>query len=136
MEQRPAALFVLDATQVVGNAPLAHLIDIAEKVLEHDVLGRNGRIGFELENPVAVWALRVPHGLALRTHQLIKRSARNQVVGQMIEGRGAIAGFAVRLIGYIRGLMIAVRSPAGFRKSVEESHGLGIRLDTGNAQES
>jgi hypothetical protein len=59
VEQRPAAAFHLNLAQVVADAPLALLVDLAQEVLEHDVFGRDRGVGLELEHPVAVRLLAV-----------------------------------------------------------------------------
>jgi hypothetical protein len=54
VEERPAAILALDLAQVAGE-PLLHLwVDLAQEMLQQDVLGRDGGVGLQLESPVAV----------------------------------------------------------------------------------
>ena len=58
MEQRPAAMVALDAAQIDADLALQlEVIRLAEIVAQQDVLGRDGRVGLQLEDPVAVVAL-------------------------------------------------------------------------------
>ena len=57
VEQRPAAMRALDAAQVHADACLKRRIDPVQVMLEQDVLGRNRRVGFQLEAPMAVGVL-------------------------------------------------------------------------------
>src|SRR3546814_3025448 len=61
MEQRPAAVAALDGAQVVGDLGLDRAerrrVDLAQEMLQEDVFRRDGGVGFQLEQPVAVGAL-------------------------------------------------------------------------------
>jgi len=54
VEQRPAAVGALHRPQVAGNPRLQFRLDAAEVMLQQDEFGRDCRVGFELEDPVAV----------------------------------------------------------------------------------
>ena len=53
-EERPAAVIGLTGADVGAETRLGLVIDLVEKMVEKDVLGRDGRVGLELEEPVAV----------------------------------------------------------------------------------
>ena len=53
-EQRPAAMLGLAGAQIGGDLVLERLVDLVEKMLEEHVVGRNRRVGLELEHPVAI----------------------------------------------------------------------------------
>ena len=56
--KRPAAVRALDAAQIGGDAGFEHGIDrFAEIVAQQHVFGRNGGVGFELEQKMTVGAL-------------------------------------------------------------------------------
>ena len=57
VEQRPAAMLALDGAQILRQRRLDAVVDLAEIMLQQDVFGRDGRIGLELEGPMAVGAL-------------------------------------------------------------------------------
>ena len=57
-KQRPAAVGALDAAQIDGDLGFERGIDrLAEIVPQQHVFGRNGGVGLELEQPMAVRAL-------------------------------------------------------------------------------
>jgi hypothetical protein len=57
IKKRPAAVGILNAPQIDADLALALDVDFVEIMLEHDVLGRNRRVGLEFEDPVAVGSL-------------------------------------------------------------------------------
>ena len=57
VKERPAAVVALPRPDVGAEPRLGLGIDFVEEVVEEDVLGRNGRVGLQLEHPVAVVAL-------------------------------------------------------------------------------
>ncbi len=57
MEERPAAVGALNAPQIDADPLFERIVDLVEIMLEHHVFRRDGRVGFELENPVAVGVL-------------------------------------------------------------------------------
>src|SRR5260370_22979153 len=60
VDQRPAALGALRALEVGGDLRLdAERVALAEVMLQQHVFGRNGGVGFELEQPMAVRPLQV-----------------------------------------------------------------------------
>ena len=57
-EQRPAAVFALDAAQIDRDLGFERGINrLAEVMPQQHIFGRNGGVGFELEHPMAVGAL-------------------------------------------------------------------------------
>ena len=59
VDERPAAMVALDAPQIDGDQALELEIGLlAAEMAEQHVFGRDGRVGLELEAPVAVLALR------------------------------------------------------------------------------
>jgi hypothetical protein len=62
MEQRPAAMHALDPAQVASQPGFQRGVGLlAEEVHHQDVFGRNGGVGFELVDPVAVGLLLFQH---------------------------------------------------------------------------
>ena len=59
VEKGPAAVIGLAAADVGAEPRLGLGINLVEEVVEEDVLRRDGRVGLELEQPVAVVALKV-----------------------------------------------------------------------------
>ena len=58
MEQRPAAMLALDAAQIDADLALQlEVVRLAEIVAQQDVFRRDGGVGLQLEDPVAVVAL-------------------------------------------------------------------------------
>jgi hypothetical protein len=61
VEQRPAAVAALDGAKVIGDLGLdlaeARRVDLSQEVLQEDIFGRDGGIGLQLEQPMAVRAL-------------------------------------------------------------------------------
>ncbi len=53
---------LLPATEIVGVLVLFLEIDLAEEVLDQDVLGRDRGVGFELEEIMSVWTLPAQQG--------------------------------------------------------------------------
>ena len=65
VEQRPAAVRVLDTAQIVRDLAFQRGVDrLGQIVPQQDVLGRNRGVGLELEHPVAVGLAIVQHGAA------------------------------------------------------------------------
>src|SRR5208282_1090834 len=50
-------MLALEPAQVDGEAPFELRVDLVEKMLEHDVFGRDRGVGLELEDPMAVLPL-------------------------------------------------------------------------------
>ena len=60
LEQRPAAMFALDATQIGGDLAFEFSIDLlAQMMAQQHVFGRDRRVGLQFEEPVAVVLLQV-----------------------------------------------------------------------------
>ena len=55
--ERPAAVLGLCGAQVAAELRLQRRVDLVQEVHHHDVLGRDGAVGLELEQPVAVGVL-------------------------------------------------------------------------------
>src|SRR3546814_6728226 len=99
MEQRPAAVAALDGAQVVGDLGLDRAerrrVDLAQEMLQEDVFRRDGGVGFQLEQPVAVGALL---GFQGRAH-LADQRVDGVEVGKRSGNRG---GRRVPVSGYGR----------------------------------
>ncbi len=54
LEERPAAMPLLQAADEFGDLGIRRVVDLAEIMLQQDVFGGNRRIGFELEAPMAI----------------------------------------------------------------------------------
>jgi len=61
--ERPAAIAVLSAAQIAGDFLGALGVAALQKMLQQDVFGRDGRIRFEIEAPMAVAGLPIEQGL-------------------------------------------------------------------------
>ena len=72
MKQRPAAVIFLNAAQIFRHALMQRLIDRAEKMIEQNVFGRDGDVGFKLERPM-------PVGMRCSFKQRVGRPARTAV---------------------------------------------------------
>ncbi len=94
VEQRPAAVLALASTQIDADLRLQLLVDAVEKMFQQDVFGGDRRVGFELEQPMAVRVL-----------------APGQRIGG--GGNGAGQGFASGqgLAGHVSSSMSAARRP-------------------------
>ena len=57
MEQRPAAVLALMAPDEGGEAGLHLRVDLVQEMLEQNMLGRDGGIGFQWKDPMAVGML-------------------------------------------------------------------------------
>ena len=55
--QRPATVVVLSPTQIICDILLAVRIDGPHEVLQEKILGRNGCVGLQFEQPMAVTGL-------------------------------------------------------------------------------
>jgi hypothetical protein len=55
-------MVALDTTQIDTDSLLPHNIDAVEVMLQQDIFGRNSRVGFEFEAPVAIRVLQPPQG--------------------------------------------------------------------------
>ena len=86
VEQRPAAVRALYLQQIHADARLQGRIDPVEIVLEQDVLGRDGGVGFQLETPVTVRVLppaqRVRRTLDAGLQSFVMQSGRSVGCGR------------------------------------------------------
>ena len=57
VEQRPPAVRPLQPPQINRDFGFESRVGLAQEVLQYDVLRRNGRVGFELENPMTIRTL-------------------------------------------------------------------------------
>ena len=124
-EQRPAAMRALDAAQIDGDLGFERGIDrLAEIVPQQHVFGRDGGVGLELEQPMAVGALARQQRVRRRFDVPVEiRVRRSIVVASLISvlGRdGAMTRSAARLPERIAPSMVAgkpvfVQSPASTR---------------------
>ena len=64
----------LRAPQVDGDLQLQRCVDVlAEKMPQHDVLRRNGAVGFQLEDPMTVRLLAREQGVGGPADRLVER---------------------------------------------------------------
>src|SRR5580700_6159397 len=76
VKQRPAPVRALDTTQIGADLALERaVLRLAKVMLEEDIFGRDGGVGFELEHPVAVGPLHRQQRLR-RTLDDVVQSAR------------------------------------------------------------
>ncbi len=71
--QRPAAVFGLLRAKIDGQLLFERSVDLIQKVHHHDVLGWNGAVGLEFEQPVALCALSCDQGIARLRHRPVQR---------------------------------------------------------------
>ena len=79
MIQGPAPVIRLVSAQVGGDLDLQPRIDLAHKVHHHDVLGRDGAVGLELELPAPLLALQADEGCARGADRAIDRGELSQL---------------------------------------------------------
>ena len=96
VEERPAAVRALRPAQIDADPRLERRVGLAQVALEQDVLRGNGRVGLELEHPVAVPALFRKQRCGRTLHACIERRGRDVVrvdICQRIDGRLPERGF-------------------------------------------
>ena len=77
MEQRPAAVFPLVAADEGGEAGLDLRVDLVQEMLEKDMLGRNGCVGFQRKDPVSVGMLELNKRPCGGLNRLVQVGHRN-----------------------------------------------------------
>jgi hypothetical protein len=76
VEQRPAAMRALDTAQIDADLALQVGLDAVQEVFQQDVFGRNGGVGLQFEDPMAVGLLAAEQRIARPGHgvgQLVER---------------------------------------------------------------
>lgn len=83
---RPSSLCGLDAAETVCNAGIQRAVDAPEVMLKKDLVGRDGRIGLQGENPVAVRLPASQQGDDTRLNSLLHaRVGRAQIKDWMVK---------------------------------------------------
>ncbi len=54
----PAAVILLDRTQISGQFLLKRIVNLSQEMVEKNVLCRNGGVGFQFEGPVPILRLK------------------------------------------------------------------------------
>ncbi len=81
VKQRPAAMRALDGAQVVADPALQLYVDPIEEMLQQHVLGRDGRVGFQLEHPMAIGALALQQRPAGARNGLVQAAELGSRIG-------------------------------------------------------
>ena len=90
VEQRPAAMVALDAAQIDGDFGLELGVDrLAEIMAQQHIFGRDGRVGLELEHPVAV-ALPCACSRAVRARSMLSLSGSSEAEANCSAGADAV----------------------------------------------
>jgi hypothetical protein len=65
----------------LANGGLTHRVNLAKEAAQHDVFGRNGGVGLQLEDPMAVLTLAAQQRIPRPQHSRIQRRATGRVAG-------------------------------------------------------
>ena len=96
MEQWPAAMLTLDRAQIDADLRLQGRVDAGQKMLQQHVFGRDGGVGLQLEQPVAVGVLAPRQGIAGAAHRvgqgIVGRRLGDERIGHAGSGRRLCCG--------------------------------------------
>ncbi len=79
--KRPAAVIALDRPQVAGDLAFEVGLERVQEMIEQNIFSGDGRIGFELEAPMAVFRAQFQEGRTAGVHSLLHAHEAQGIAG-------------------------------------------------------